>query len=160
MKRPYGRLQALNPIIQTLSTMKTMKTRLLLFTPLVALVMALTASIVYAATNSTSTTISPAIGTLTVTDIAVGMLSAAIYGALGYYTDLEKNPAEKFNSKQFALTVGIGAILGLFIPIAQPTDLSGLAAAGLVAFTNFGAIYFIQKLLTIAHTLHPLTPAK
>src|SRR2546426_838468 len=113
--------------------MKIGKPRILLFATL-AFALAITGvGIVYAATNSTSTTISPAIGTLTVTDIAVGMLSAAIYGALGYYTDLEKNPAEKFNSKQFALTVGIGAILGLFIPIAQPTDLSGLAAAGLVA---------------------------
>ena len=139
--------------------MKIGKPRILLFATL-AFALAITGvGLVYGATNSTVTTTGPAIGTLTVTDIAVGMLSAAIYGALGYYTDLEKNPAEKFNSRQFALTVGIGAILGLFIPIAQPTDLSGLAATGLVAFTNFGAIFFIQKLLTIAHTLYPPKPA-
>src|SRR2546426_7965326 len=102
--------------------MKIGKPRLVLLT---ALAFALTIAgigLAYGATNSTATT-SPTIGTLTVTDIAVGMLSAAIYGALGYYTDLEKNPAEKFNSRQFALTVGIGAILGLFIPIAQPTEI-------------------------------------
>ena len=134
--------------------------RILLLMTLIFALAIIGIGLVYGATNSTSTTgTSPTIGTLTVTDIAVGMLSAAIYGALGYYTDLQKNPTEKFNSRQFALTVGIGAILGLFIPIAQPTDLSGLAATGLVAFTNFGAIFFIQKLVTVAHVLyHPTTP--
>src|SRR5437879_836599 len=134
--------------------------RILLLMTLIFALAIIGIGLVYGATNYTSTTgTSPTIGTLTVTDIAVGMLSAAIYGALGYYTDLQKNPTEKFNSRQFALTVGIGAILGLFIPIAQPTDLSGLAATGLVAFTNSGAIFFIQKLVTVAHVLyHPTTP--
>lgn len=147
--------------MERLETGKPLKNPRILL--LMALTFALTIGgigIAYGATNSTAVIGSPTIGTLTVTDIAVGMLSAAIYGALGYYTDLQKNPAEKFNSRQFALTVGIGAILGLFIPIAQPTDLTGLVGTGLVAFTNFGAIFFIQKLITVAHVLYPPSAPK
>jgi len=105
-------------------------------------------------TNSTATTATTGLPVLSVLDIVVGAASGAFYGLLGYYTDRNKT-GEKLDSKQLGLTVGIGALLGLFIPITAPTDLPGLIGTATTAFGSFGAIYFIQKLLLIAHTLHP-----
>ncbi|HZF20863.1 MAG TPA: hypothetical protein VEZ43_00165 [Dongiaceae bacterium] len=107
------------------------------------------------AINSTITpTTTTSLPALSVLDIVVGAASGAFYGLLGYYTDRSKT-GEKLDSKQLGLTVGIGALLGLFIPITAPTDLPGLIGTATTAFGSFGAIYFIQKLLLIAHTLHP-----
>lgn len=132
-----------------------MKTPKILLLTLATLAIVMTTGLAYGATNSTST--GPLVtSTLSLTDIVVGAFSAAVYAGLGYYTDLSKNPGESFNPKQFMVTVAIGGALGLFVPITQPTDLSGLASAGLTAFTSFGAIYFIQKLLSILNAFHVL----
>jgi membrane associated rhomboid family serine protease len=138
--------------------MKIEQVRLLLVTTAIFLASTFAVSLAYGATNSTSTT--PVTGaSLSVLDIVVGIASGGFYGLLGYYTDLEKNPLEKFNQKQFLLTVGIGAIVGLFIPITAPADLPTLIGTATTAFGSFGAIYFIQKLVLIAHTLSPPKPA-
>ncbi len=101
------------------------------------------------------TTEPTSIPAISLTLVTVGAFSGAVYGGLGYINDRSKS-GEAFNGKQFGLTVGIGAVVGIFVPIAQPTDLNGLVAAGLTAFTSFGAIYFVQKLIGIANAVHSL----
>lgn len=133
-----------------------MKTSRILLPIILGLAFITTVGLVYGATNSTSTSTAPVIPMLSLTDIVVGAFTGAVYGGLGYYNDIQKNTSEKFNSRQYALTIIVGGILGIFVPIAQPTDLSGLASAGFTAFTSFGAIYFIQKLIGIANAFHTL----
>jgi len=83
--------------------------------------------------------------------LIAGALSGAFYGGIGYYADTKTNTTEKFNAKQFGITVALGTIIGLFIPITTPTDTTGLLLGLATAFSNFGAIYFIQKGVTIFH---------
>src|SRR5438093_9603980 len=105
------------------------------------------APLVYGQTTSTAGfTVS-----LELNGLIAGALSGAFYGALGYYADTKTNVNEKFNSKQFAITIALGTIIGLFIPITTPTDTTGLLLGLATAFSNFGAIYFIQKGITIFH---------
>ncbi len=88
------------------------------------------------------TTEPTSIPAISLTLVTVGAFSGAVYGGLGYINDRSKS-GEAFNGKQFGLTVGIGAVVGIFVPIAQP-------------FTSFGAIYFVQKLIGIANAVHSL----
>ncbi len=137
--------------------MQANKNRLLLgSTVIIALYAILQVTIAYVFAQ-VGTASSPITVTLEMQNIIAGAASGAFYGTLGYYKDSltvidpKTNLPEKFNPRQWGITVAVGIIVGLFIPITAPTDLQGFALTIGTAYTQFGSIWFIQSGVTIIH---------
>ena len=137
--------------------MQANKNRLLLGSTLLMLAYLTIRIIIGFVFAATGTVTQPIVVSLEVQNLIAGAASGAFYGTMGYYKDSltvidpKTGKPESFNPRQWAITVAVGTVVGLFVPITAPTDLQGFALAIGTAYTQFGGIWFLQNGATIIH---------